>query len=246
MQQVLLAWFGAIVLLFVLLKGAIDTLASIDYAQETFPFLKRWSATKKWHRIVLLATCLFYGGTLYELLKEPPLFTPPIPNSGTLSIVEVAKENRDLRAELAVLTKPAPPNSLRHRTFELVNELNLFWANRPTPPPQPVPNPMSDIDRARNARWDRYEKETRAAYQSREFNQRILGIVRDYQAKGVSIGYLDKAAEQPERFIGSSLPSPDGGFSLDPCDQFMSELCRFRELAFHVDAYDARVDPTKF
>jgi hypothetical protein len=149
----------------------------------------------------------------------------------------------ECKSTLASLTKPAPANSLRHRTVELVNDLNLFWISSPTAPQQAVPNPTTDDDRARNGKWDKYWKELNAAYQRKEFNQRIRGIVKEYQTKGVPVGYLDRAAEQPDRLIGGM---PYGGFSLDTCDQYMSELCQLRELAFHVDAYDARVDSSKF
>ena len=71
MQQALLAVFGGIVLLFLLLGAAIDMAARIEYAQETFPWLKRQVENRKWRTVVLLATCLFYGGTLYELLNQP-------------------------------------------------------------------------------------------------------------------------------------------------------------------------------
>jgi hypothetical protein len=159
------------------------------------------------------------------------------PDPGQLRAVEECKST------LASLTKPAPSNSLRHRTIEVVNELNLFWANRPTTPQQPVQNPATDDDRARNTKWERYWNETKVAYQSRQFNDRILGIAKEYLTKGVPVGYLERSAEQPDRYIGAL---PFGGFSLDACDQYMSELCQLRELAFHVDAYDVRIDSSKF
>jgi hypothetical protein len=86
-------------------------------------------------------------------------------------------------------------------------------------------------------------KEVTLAYKSKQFNERVLGIAKQYLEKGVSVGYLERSAEQPDRLIGAL---PYGGFSLDNCEQFMSELCQLRELAFHVDAYDERVDASKF
>jgi hypothetical protein len=167
--------------------------------------------------------------------SELTLHTQPDPSE--LRTVEECKST------LASLTKPLPTNSLRHQTLELVNELNLFWVNRPAPPQQPVQNPATDEDRARNAKWDRYWNETKVAYQSKQFNQRILGMVKKYLIQGVPVGFLEKAAEQPERYFGAL---PYGGFSLDTCDQYMNELCQLRELAFHVDAYDIRIDSSKF
>ena len=45
--------------------------ARIEYAEGAIPWLTQWAVNKKWQRILLVATLLFYGGTLYELLKEP-------------------------------------------------------------------------------------------------------------------------------------------------------------------------------
>jgi hypothetical protein len=144
---------------------------------------------------------------------------------------------------LATLTKHAPKNSLRHQTIELVNEINLFWADRSAPTQQPIPNPTTDADRAHNAQLERDWKEVMLAYKSKQFNERIIGITKQYEAKGVLVGYLERSAEQPDRLIGAL---PYGGYSLDNCAQFMSDLCQLRELAFHVGAYDERIDSSKF
>lgn len=76
MQEIALAVFGAIVVLFLLLGAGIDMAARIEYAQDAFPALKNLAEKKKWRTIVLFATCLFYGGTLYELLKQPEAVVP--------------------------------------------------------------------------------------------------------------------------------------------------------------------------
>ncbi len=234
MRQLLLAWFGAVVLLFVLLRGAIDMAASIDYAQETFPWLKRWAATKKWHRIVLLATCLFYGGTLYELLREPQPFVPSLPNPGSLPIATVTEEDKDLRAELSTFTQKEPDNSLRRRTIRIANDLFLFWSRRPVPP-QPVANPNTDEDRKRNATFDAYWREANGIYES-DYKDRVLGIVREYKNRGVPTGYLEQAAENHP--FGASAFTMSGS---PICWQ--DEVCLLRELAFHVDANDQMIGP---
>lgn len=148
------------------------------------------------------------------------------------------------KANLEILTKPEPKDSLRRRTISIVNDLNLFWNQRPVPPqPQPVQNPASDEDRARKAKWDRYWQEAKVAYMNRNFNERVLGIVRAYKNLGIPTGYLEQSAEQQDRLIGSV---PFGGASLDNCVGFMSDLCQLRELAFHVNAEDKRIDPPDF
>jgi hypothetical protein len=234
---------GALVLIFVAIKGVIDMAASIEYATGTFPRLAKWAESKGWQRMMLTLTLIFYVGTLYEMLKQPS--SPPIcsNNPGTTEITRIAQDDSELRRRLALLTKAAPRNSLRRQTIDLVTEINLFWADRPSPTQQPIPNPATDADRAHNDKLERDWKELTLAYNSRQFNERIVGIAKQYAAKGVPVGYLERSSEQPERLIGAG---PYGGYSLDNCAQFMSDLCQLRELAFHVDAYGERIDSSKF
>lgn len=153
------------------------------------------------------------------------------------------KELTECKGNLATLTKPEAPDSLRRRTTRLVSDLSIFWSKRPAPTQQPVSNPTTDEERRRNADLDRYWREAKAAYVRQDFSDRILGIVREYKNKGVPIGFLETGAEQPDRLIGAV---PYGGFALDNCDRYANEVCQLRELAFHVDAYDIRIDSSKF
>jgi hypothetical protein len=127
-------------------------------------------------------------------------------------------------------------NSLRRRTLALVGDLYMFWAARPMPP-QPTPNAETDEDKARVAKSQKYWRETQAAYSMANFNQRILGIVREYKAKGVPTGYLEVGAEQ-ERLMGAM---PFGGFDLQNCQTNTNELCEIQELAYHVDSRDQAI-----
>jgi hypothetical protein len=78
------------------------------------------------------------------------------------------------------------------------------------------------------------------AYAREGFNERVLGIVREYKNKGVPIGFLENEAQQQDRQIGAF---PFGGFSLDNCDRYANDLCQLRELAFHVDTRDQMIGP---
>jgi hypothetical protein len=177
----------------------------------------------------------FAAAWFWEL--QPRVDLTRIPDGRDIRIVQLESRINELTPV------PPPSNSLRHRTIKLVNEINLFWADKSVPTQQPIPNPATDADRAHNAKLERDWKEVTLAYKSKQFNERVLGIAKQYLGKGVSVGYLERSAEQPDRLIGAL---PYGGFSLDNCEQFMSELCQLRELAFHVDAYDERVDASKF
>jgi hypothetical protein len=130
-----------------------------------------------------------------------------------------------------------PKDSLRRKTLRIVKELMEFWSTRPLPA-QPVPNATSDEDRKRNAVWDQYWREAQTAYGSANFRNRLLGIVREYKNKGIETGFLERSLEQPERLIGSF---PYGGWQLDNCFQFESEICLLHEMAYHVDAHDQAI-----
>ena len=102
-------------------------------------------------------------------------------------------------------------------------------------PPQPVSAPTSEEDRKRNAVWDQHWRDATAAYSDAHYRERLLGIVREYKNKGIDIGYLETALEQPDRLVGSAT---FGGWQLDKCYQYTSELCLLRELAYHVQPND--------
>jgi hypothetical protein len=135
-----------------------------------------------------------------------------------------------------------PKGSLRRRTMRLVHELNGFWGKRPTPVQQPIHNPQTEEDRQRNVAWDKYWRDAKTAYLNADYRQRLVGIVREYKNKGVETGFMEQSFDQPERLVGAA---PFGGWQLDNCTQYMNELCQLRELTFHVDAHDQRIDDSK-
>jgi hypothetical protein len=67
-------------------------------------------------------------------------------------------------------------------------------------------------------------------YYSRHFKDRAVGILKEYEAKGVKAGYLVlTAAQRP--LTAASPDSPWEGSQMD-------ELSQFRDLAYHVDSKD--------
>lgn len=69
-------------------------------------------------------------------------------------------------------------NSLRRRTLLLVKELNEFWGHKPIPVQQPVQNASTEEDRQRNAAWDQYWRDAKAAYLNADYRHRLIGIIR--------------------------------------------------------------------
>jgi hypothetical protein len=96
---------------------------------------------------------------------------------------------------------------------------------------QPVQNASTEEDRQRNAAWDQYWRDAKAAYLNADYRHHLVGIIREYKNKGIDTGYMDQAFDQPDRLVGAA---PFGGWQLDNCMQYMTELCQLRELAYHV------------
>ena len=119
-----------------------------------------------------------------------------------------------------------PDNSLRRRTIALVDELNEFWQSRPSPPGQIGPQ---------NDEWVKYYRKATIAYENARFRQRLIGIVSQYKSAGVDTGTMEQSFSQPERLVGAI---PYGGYGLENCFSYMSELCQLQDLAYRIDAHD--------
>jgi hypothetical protein len=64
-------------------------------------------------------------------------------------------------------------------------------------------------------------------------NQLTAAIALNANDRGILV--VEQVFDQPERLVGAA---PFGGWQLDNCMQYMTELCQLRELAYHVDASD--------
>ena len=94
---------------------------------------------------------------------------------------------------------------------------------------QRVQNASTEEDRRRNAAWDQYRRDAKAAYLNADYRHRLVGIIRKYKNKGIDTGYMEQAFDQTDRLVGAP---PFGGWELDNCMQYMAELCQLRELAY--------------
>jgi hypothetical protein len=156
-------------------------------------------------------------------------------------ISTLSSENAGLKTQLAAAKEVAEsPTSLRRRTVNLVYDIAEFWALHPSTIAAKVQNPTTDEERQRNAAYDKYWAGVGVAYRRREFNQRISGIVNEYKSKGVPAGFLAAYETQPDRMLGA--PWFGGVNPLDNCAGFGSDICQLYELAYHVNAYDQRID----
>jgi hypothetical protein len=134
----------------------------------------------------------------------------------------------ECKAQVAALTPfQEPANSLRRRTIKLADELNRFWAVNPIPG---FPNSQATTPEKSKEIQDYWA--THETIYNTKYKDLILGILREYQQKGISVGWLDRAAEN--HMFGASP------FSAPAC--FQDELCQFKELAFHVDARGNKIE----
>jgi hypothetical protein len=136
-----------------------------------------------------------------------------------------------------VISKTAPEfvesnDSLRRRTLRLADEFYSFVRERQErhPPYGNLndPNP-SEETKKKLALDKKYDQETQDQY-NRLYQDRFIGIIREYQAKGVPVGWLENSARN-----GNLQWFPPGAdWEATPSDQ----LTAFRDLAYRVDAQD--------
>jgi hypothetical protein len=127
-----------------------------------------------------------------------------------------------------------PENSLRRRTMQVANEAENYLvsrANDPNRPPFAIPdssNPdPSDEQKRAIEKYRAYEQETYNYYFS-HYKERMVGIVKEYEQKGVRTGSLESDLSQRPPIL--VIPGSVAQFT------YMDDLYQFRELAYHVNA----------
>jgi len=139
---------------------------------------------------------------------------------------------RDLRNNIPHSVKE-PKNSLRRRTMQLADEIQKYILDRANDPNRPPfagpnsnePNPSEDQKKAIQ-QYRKYEQET-LDYYFAHYRDRMIGTIKEYDAKGVKTGYLESGARQrPPIFV---MPGSVAEGT------YMDDLYQFRELAYHVD-----------
>jgi len=126
---------------------------------------------------------------------------------------------------------PEPRDSLRRRTLRLADEYTEFFiTSQENGPPvaiptTPEPPPSEEQKKARQIYRD-YWRGIENRY-STVFKQRFVGILKEYENKGIKIGIWEN--DFTERLPGTSQPYTF---------MQMDDIPRFRELAYHVDARD--------
>jgi hypothetical protein len=129
---------------------------------------------------------------------------------------------------------PEPADSLRRRTVRVADEWRAYLIKRSeTQPPfagpnSSDPNPSEETKKAIQV-WRQYSQETQDYY-GKHFRDRMIGIIKEYQPKGVHTHYLENSFRQ---FIPGLAP-PGSAWEDSPMD----ELGQFRDLSYRVDGRD--------
>lgn len=145
----------------------------------------------------------------------------------------------ECRDNYAALTQKEPYDSLRKRTVKVANEISDFlrggFQSHPpyAYPSSNDPNP-SEERKAAIKKAQEYDQKTTDEYM-RKYKDRAVGIINEYRAKGVQVGFLEQS-------FGRGVPAwvqPGSLWEETP----QNELGQFKELAFHVTAKDQMISP---
>lgn len=148
---------------------------------------------------------------------------------------DLENQNAKLANQVQQLTpKPERVDSLRRRTIRLADEEQKYFVMRfeghpPFAyPDSRDPNPSEEREEAieRSQSYDRQTQE----YYNEHFKERMIGIIHEYNSKGVKTGYLEPDVSQrpPVLFLPGSFGE----------ESYQDDLYQFRELVYHVDAQD--------
>lgn len=178
----------------------------------------------------------------WQFMRAPQLVQSDAVESARTSQLEADQsaikalqaENSQLKAVIDAIKEPEAPDSLRRRTFKLADEFTTYFASVQTDKNKPPdafpnsadPNPSDERRKAIQATQAYYQGVEN--YYAKHFRDRFVGIVKEYDSKGVRTGWLvnDFAQRMPA--------IPPAGSVMDGMD----EISQFRDLAYHVDARD--------
>ncbi len=197
--------------------------------QKTEPIIPRWFRLTVGIGGLFVAQFLAYRNealNLARVINEKQQLSIRL-NELNASLQEEKQENAKLPKPFKELS-----DSLRRRTFKLADEYTAFFVQvQQDKPPDAVPNsaepsPSEERKKAMQIYKDYWQK-VADQYASR-FKERFVGITKEYESRGVRVGFLANDFAQRMPMIPQLGSAWEG----------MDEISRFRELAYHVDARD--------
>ena len=216
----------AVITLFFAFAEYLDWHGRMEILEKKHPRIWRLVNDRPFRLILLLLIFAILSAELKETLKN--LLEPdeaPIVRFVAPSVPSIAP----------VTTTPSEPSdSLRRRTIKVADALYDYMDTRrknhpPYAYPQPNdPNP-SEEQKKKIKVCGEYDEATHSYY-NKHFRDQIVGIIREYNAKGVKTAWLENTATQ------GNLPIAQEGSPWEGSRQ--DDLSQFRDLAYHVDAGD--------
>lgn len=172
-------------------------------------------------RLTLLLLCLAYLAKDFRdsvSVAAPPVLSVKTPPPPAVQIGTMPEQERQ--------------DSLRRRTMRLADEFAAYLAKaQENKPPDAFPNssdPNPSEERKKAIEQSRAYYRTIEDYYFRHFSDHFVGIIREYNSKGVRSGNF-------EIDFDNRVPSvaEQGSFF-----ESFDDLSRFRDLTYHVDAED--------
>jgi hypothetical protein len=227
----------ALWLLALLLLGAeyLDWFGRLEVLEAKHPTAYRFVNNRPLRLVLLLLVFAMLASDLQTRIKE--INTEPLVVRINVPSADAGAKDAQiarLRQELAVLKRPELGDSLRHRTLRLADEFYRFRHERQEKHPPNAypdsrdPNPSEERKIAIKL-CQQYDQVTQDQY-NRLYRDRFVGIIREYHAKGVPVGWMENTAAQ-----GMLMWVPNGS-SWEGTPQ--DDLTQFRNLAYRVDGRD--------
>ena len=208
--------FAAIVIFGAAAFLAVEAMDKAESIQKRAPWIPKILERRDAFVALLLIGVVLLVGDGYELLTKEMPEVPSLP-----TIVFKAPVVPAIVAPPAPLSRRESANSLRHRVWRLADQIDQFW----TVKRKGAPFPGEDQQPQKMQKWQMVsDREC-----NDKFKGKILDLVQEVGAKGVNIkihGWLDYSAilVQNQRCL------------------LGDELEAFRELGFHLDANDNKID----
>ncbi|SRR5713101_308723 len=204
-------------------------------ARDIFNLFKRLGKTPRWLELAVIFVCLTVAQFLAYRNTVHNLYTV-IDEKRQCNIQKNAQAAtiNELNTKLSEFIQPEPPDSLRRRTVKLADEFSIYLASmleNKNKPPDASPNsadPNPSEERKKEIQASQAYYRGIEDYYAKHFRNRFVGIVKEYENRGVRTGYLANDFAQRVPYI------PQTGSVMDGLD----EISRFRDLAYHVDARD--------
>jgi hypothetical protein len=202
----------------------LDWHGRMELLEKKHPRIWRLVNARPFRLVLLLMVFAALATDLKENLKQ---LDPEVP------VVRFAAP-RVPAIELVSITPPEPTDSLRRRTVKLADALYDYMETRRKNHPPYAHLQSND----RNPSEDQKKKiqvcgeydDATLAYYLKHFRDQMVGIIREYNAKGVKTAWLESTATQGVLTIAPE-GSPWEGSRQD-------DVSEFRDLGYHVDAGD--------